>query len=360
MARCIVCGCELNDSNSTEEHILLNAIGGHLKSKELLCKQHNSVFGKECDAELANQLQVLSSNFQVQRQRGKNPAIEGTTASGERYRIEDGINPVKVKPTVEIDDIEGGKSIHIEARNEKELRQILKGIKAKYPKLNIDIEDVVAKGTRVSKRLDEHVNFHLTIGGELAFRSIAKTAVEYYVLKTGDVDTVSHLIPYLKGDEEKNVVRIFMTQEPVCRLEPGEVCHLIHLESNIKDRLLYAYVEFYSVFSFLVLLSNCYNGSEVNETYCFELNQVKELKKDIKLGLTKIDINMTHKPDTLDWAVVEMRSNRFLKICQIRQIFAETCDKLKNNLCSSCGLTEEEVNKIAEGVGWMMIRAYDN
>lgn len=211
----------------------------------------------------------------------------------------------------------------------------------------------------MSKRLDEHVNFHLTIGGELAFRSIAKTAVEYYVLKTGDVDTVNHLIPYLKGDEEKNVVRIFMTQEPVCRLEPGEICHLIHLESNIKDRLLYAYVEFYSVFSFLVLLSNCYNCSEVNETYCFELNQVKELKKDIKLGLTKIDINMTHKPDTLDWAVVEMRSNRFLKICQIRQIFAETCDKLKNNLCSSCGLTEEEVNKIAEGVGWMMIRAYN-
>lgn len=98
MARCIVCGCELNDSNSTEEHILLNAIGGHLKSKELLCKQHNSVFGEECDAELANQLQVLSSNFQVQRQRGKNPAIEGTTSSGERYRIENGITPVKVKP----------------------------------------------------------------------------------------------------------------------------------------------------------------------------------------------------------------------------------------------------------------------
>ena len=179
MARCIVCGCELNDSNSTEEHILLNAIGGHLKSKELLCKQHNSVFGEECDAELANQLQVLSSNFQVQRQRGKNPAIEGTTSSGERYRIENGITPVKVKPTVEIDDIEGGKSIHIEARNEKELRQILKGIKVKYPNLNINIDDVVARGTHVVKRLDEHVNFHLAVGGRLAFRSIAKTAVEY-------------------------------------------------------------------------------------------------------------------------------------------------------------------------------------
>lgn len=215
-----------------QEHILLNAIGGHLKSKELLCKQYNSVFGEKCDAELANQLQVLSSNFQVQRQRGKNPAIEGTTASGEIYRIEDGINPVKVKPTIEIGDIEGGKSIHIEARNEKELRQILKGIKAKYPKLNIDIEDVVAKGTHVSKRLNEHVNFQLTIGGELAFRSIAKTAVEYYVMKTGDVDTVRPLIPYLKGEETRDVVRVYMTQDPLYELNQGEVCHVIHIESN--------------------------------------------------------------------------------------------------------------------------------
>ena len=356
MARCIVCGCELDETNCSDEHIILNAIGGHLKSKGLLCKQHNSVFGEDCDAELANQLQVLSSNFQVQRQRGKNPAIEGTTSSGERYKIVDGITPVKVKPTVEIGDMEGGKSIHIEARNESELRQILKGIKAKNPNLNIDIEEVVAHGKHVSKPLDEYVTFNRSIGGDLAFRSIAKTAVEYYVLKTGDIDTIRYLIPYLKGEEAKAVVRVFMTPDSVYLLNKGEVCHVIHLESNVNEHLLYAYVEFYSVFSFLVLLSDNYDGSEIKDTYCFELNQVKEIKKDIKLGLTKQDLDMSHKPGEQDWAFTEKRSSRFLQVCQIRQMFAESNEILKRDLHSATELTEEDVNRIADDVGKMMVR----
>lgn len=357
MARCIVCGCELNETNCTEEHIILNALGGHLKSKELLCKQHNSAFGDDCDAELANQLQVLSSNFQVHRQRGKNPDIEGTTISGEKYKIVDGITPVKVKPMVEISDLEGGgKNIHVEARDEKELRQILKGLKAKYPNLNIDIEDVVAHGEHTSKQLDEYVTFNLSIGGELAFRSVAKTAVEYYVLKTSDIDTINHLVPYLKGDENKEVTRLYMSMEPVYEQKRGDVCHVIHLESNLNEHLLYAYVEFYSVFSFLVLLSDKYNGAEINYTYCFELNEVKEIERDIKLDLTKQELNITHKPDKQDWAVAEKRSLRFLKICRIRQLFAESKELLKRNLQLVKGLTEDDVNRIAEDVGKKMVR----
>ena len=81
--------------------------------------------------------------------------------------------------------------------------------------------------------------------------------------------------------------------------------------------MLNAFVEFYSVFSFLVLLSDNYEGVEINETYCFELNRVREIKKDISLGLTNQDVDITHKPDAQDWAVTEKRSNRFLQISQL-------------------------------------------
>lgn len=357
MAKCIVCGCELGEGNSCEEHILLNAIGGHLKSKELLCKEHNSVFGDECDAELAKQLQVLSSHFQVHRQRGKNPEIEGTTSSGKSYKIIDGRTPVLTKPTVEVGEVvDGVRTVHIEARTEKELWQILQGIKKKYPGLQIDIEEVVANGEHVAKRLDESVNFNLTVGGSLAFRSIVKTAVEYYVIKTGDVETVNPLIPYLKGEEEKNIVRIYTTQQPVYELEPGDVCHVIHLESNVNERLLYAYVEFYSVFSFVVLLSDNYIGAEVNDTYCFELNTVGEKAKSINLGLTEESLDINHIPGPDDWAITQQRCSRFLNICESRQMYFESCDILKQRLKGISGLSEEDVNRIAEDVGKMMVR----
>lgn len=38
MSKCYMCGVELNDCNRAEEHIILNAIGGVLTSKNLICK----------------------------------------------------------------------------------------------------------------------------------------------------------------------------------------------------------------------------------------------------------------------------------------------------------------------------------
>ena len=52
MSRCYLCGTLLNESNRSVEHIIPNAIGGHLKSKNLLCKDCNSNTGQKIDAEI--------------------------------------------------------------------------------------------------------------------------------------------------------------------------------------------------------------------------------------------------------------------------------------------------------------------
>ena len=49
MSRCYLCGTLLNESNRSVEHIIPNAIGGHLKSKNLLCKDCNSNTGQKID-----------------------------------------------------------------------------------------------------------------------------------------------------------------------------------------------------------------------------------------------------------------------------------------------------------------------
>ena len=41
MAKCFICGCEL-DENTKPEHIIPNGIGGTLKSKAILCNEHNN------------------------------------------------------------------------------------------------------------------------------------------------------------------------------------------------------------------------------------------------------------------------------------------------------------------------------
>jgi hypothetical protein len=39
--KCYTCGVEITDENRSEEHVINNALGGHLTSDDLLCKPCN-------------------------------------------------------------------------------------------------------------------------------------------------------------------------------------------------------------------------------------------------------------------------------------------------------------------------------
>lgn len=73
--KCYVCDKEITSENETEEHILLNAIGGKLKSKKLICKGCNSDLGNKIDNSLARQLNPIANLLDIKRDRG-NPQNE--------------------------------------------------------------------------------------------------------------------------------------------------------------------------------------------------------------------------------------------------------------------------------------------
>lgn len=77
MNTCYMCPVELTEENSSKEHIILNAMGGRLKPKDLLCKTCNSKIGHDADSELAKQFEFLSAYLQVKRDSGSIPIIRG-------------------------------------------------------------------------------------------------------------------------------------------------------------------------------------------------------------------------------------------------------------------------------------------
>ena len=98
---CYICDTEITPQNESEEHIIINAAGGKLKSKVLLCKKCNSEIGHEIDSELAKQLNIVANTLMIKRDSGKPQAIIGDKiSSGEKYSIETGGKPSYTKPTV--------------------------------------------------------------------------------------------------------------------------------------------------------------------------------------------------------------------------------------------------------------------
>lgn len=276
--KCYVCDTELNTKNESNEHIIINAAGGRLKSKKLLCKGCNSKFGDTIDNELAEQLKILSNIFNIRRQRGSNQPISGKTPSGQKYDVAPGGKPYLSNPKFSQKEQDGKKTITIEARNEKELKKMLSNLSKKNP--DLDPDDAIKKAKKESKYLSEPIKISINIGGKGVLRAVCKCAVNYFIYCGGKSNQIKHLLPYINGTEESNIVN-FHYAENLYTINPDECFHLLHIKGNSSDKLLYAFIEFFNAYKYIVLLNDNYIGPDLNRTYCFDIIKSGSITKTI-------------------------------------------------------------------------------
>lgn len=346
----------LNSTNSSKEHILLNAIGGRLKSKHLLCKSCNSEFGNDSDSYLENQLQFLSSSFQVKRDRGKNQPIKGgKTADGVEYHLIDGSKPVPAKPDVSLKSENGKIEVSVSARNEEELFGILQNIKRKYP--GLDIEDAKQKIVHREEYLNTPVSYNISIGGAKAFKSIVKSAVNFYIYSTESKEAVEHLFTYLKGTQDLSVVRHFYPSKSIYRKTPGEVIHLIHIRGDKHKKTLYCYVEFFSSYGFLVLLSDNYSGQNLSTTYCYDIRKNEEVKKVVNLKFKSDGVTVSEKLAKNDYKAITSNLQRVFKILnkeqtdkEISRIVEKAVSKVFDKYSHEPKITKQMISEFSEEI----------
>ncbi len=176
MSKCYRCDVDITPENKTVEHIIINACGGRLKSKDLLCKNCNSIFGNTIDKALAEQTNVFSNLLAIERERGEPQFIKAKLGiTGEEYNLLYDGNAKLSKPVV-IKTVERDQAnVSIRARDVKELKQIIEGFKRKNPK--IDVGEVLKNAVITKKYFDEPLDIKGEIGGEEIFRSITKSAL---------------------------------------------------------------------------------------------------------------------------------------------------------------------------------------
>jgi hypothetical protein len=354
--KCYVCDKEITPELETEEHILLNAAGGRLKSKDLICKDCNSEFGEKIDSELAKQLNNLSNMLMVKRHRGEPQPIIGDNAkTGEKYKLEVGGTPRMTKPIVD-KKVDGDKThISVTARSESELRSILKGIAKKNPKF--DIEEAMKSAQWKTEYLDDPLHFQNVIGGKDVFRAICKCATNFYVFKQKESSQIKHLLPYIKGEEEKDIVWMHY-QENIYELETNESSHLIHLVGNSEDKTLYCYVDYFNTYKYLVLLNDNYDGNNIKETYCFDLINICEQEKVVNIDYnreTLLDF-FTNK-DSKPFDKVKSAFDHSIALGLKRQDDFQRSELLERAIQSSLGkypdgvpITEQMINETVEEI----------
>ncbi|PKV49215.1 HNH endonuclease [Aquimarina sp. MAR_2010_214] len=309
--RCYNCTEEINRENQSLEHIIPNACGGRLTSRDLLCKECNSYFGEKWDAALAKTTNAFANLLMITRDRGEPQSEKGVgLRTQEEFKLPPGKPPVLSKPTI-IEDLKNGE-IEIHANSEKELRKVLEGYKRTYPE--IDVEKALASTEHKREYFDQAVNLKVHIGGPEVLKAIVKIAVNFFIHKGGGRDDIKHLLPYLKGTKELNIVWLYHPEERVYAAGIKEVPHVIKIIGDPKEGVLYAYVELFDTHSFIVLLNENYKDAPVDLDYVFDVVSQTSKENVTKLTLVKNDIIEILKQKPFNINKVRSRIDRVRKI----------------------------------------------
>jgi HNH endonuclease len=193
---CIFCDKRIG-ANTKPEHILLSALGGRKKTRDVECSSCNEAFGNNIDKVVADQVAILRNMLHLESGRGNLPRrLRKVDASGDTVDIEgDGtIKPV-VKPITFTSLGEGKFGINVTAGSFEEIAKYIPHIATK---LKGSEEQVLQRLTTadakiVSKRRGP-IRHDFTFGGPLAIRSFVKSALVLWstLVGTDEVKSVTY------------------------------------------------------------------------------------------------------------------------------------------------------------------------
>lgn len=291
MSECYVCGQTIDQANQTEEHLFINAIGGHITSKDLICKKCNRDFGEDIDTALANQFNKIATLLNIKRDRGTpQPFKAFDTENNTGYIIKPDGKILLQKPDIK----QNGNHYTIKVNDEKQAHQVVHGFKRKYPELD---ENKILQDCHTKKEyIDNLLAIDFTLGGDETFRSLCKAAINFYLYQGGNRENICHLIPYIKGEmKTHDIVFPFYLNKPPIPTKDEEILHSIVIQGNPVEKLLFAYIELFDFYKVIVILNDNYEDKSIEYNYFFDILSRKKVSCECKFRIKRSDIQSTLK-----------------------------------------------------------------
>ena len=134
-ALCILCKEHIPEKTKPE-HVLLNALGGRLTARKVICPDCNNEMGGGPDSDLANSTIFIRNICGLRAGDGDDPPqIRSLESDGERFDLKPGMKPqVRPRNPMEVKVSEDRIHIHIEAYSNAEEAKLVNGAAKKIAK----------------------------------------------------------------------------------------------------------------------------------------------------------------------------------------------------------------------------------
>ncbi|MDE5572106.1 MAG: hypothetical protein K2I86_08690 [Prevotella sp.] len=147
-------------------------------------------------------------------------------------------------------------------------------------------EEVLKNFHTEKEYLDDTLQINIQWGGREAFRSIVKTALDYYLYKGHDRIHILHLINYLLGKDDLDIVKMYYPDTCPYQVSDNQVLNLIHIVGDKEESTLFAYVIYLGCFPSVILLSDHYAGNSFVDTYAHDVMSHQEVSISVNLEMT--------------------------------------------------------------------------
>ena len=259
MAICYKCKGEITTTNKSIEHIIPNALGGRLKSANLLCRPCNEKLGSSVDIALSQKI-PFALLLNVKRDNGDNYKILGRDEHNKEFYIQRNPNTgaleAEQKPEKPQErTLENGKKAK-KFIGIKTITQYLESLKKKKPFL--DIEEELAKVNWEQERGERNFTFYEEqLKGDLANRALSKIGLEYFLHKGGGALFVEDLIQIVFGNTQivNGEIGAYYFQhrkDSIISLGANEVSHTLYLKGNHESKTLFCYIDLFSIYKYVI------------------------------------------------------------------------------------------------------------
>jgi hypothetical protein len=101
-------------------------------------------------------------------------------------------------------------------------------------------------------------------------------------------------LTYIQNNENNNIVFRYY-KDNIYNINNNECFHTLYIDGNNKENILYAYIDYFNVVKYIVILSKEYKGDDITYKYQYDLINNIEIDKGINLDCLRNDIiNLKH------------------------------------------------------------------
>lgn len=340
---CALCDCILSKENDSEEHIILQAIGGRKKVLGVLCKPCNDKSGHNWDAPLTKILAPLCLMLNIKRERGTTPDQVFETIKGEAIRIRSDGTITIDKAGAKVIDKDGQKYLNVQARTTKEAKKLLKGKKRKYP--DLDIEQIMTNVEYQQTYLDDPIKISFEFGGPQAGRSLVKSALVLAATNGIEAKLCDTALNYLKCEDATPCFGFYYEKDLILNRPAQNIFHCIAVSGNAESGLLLAYIEYFCAQRVVICLSDSYAGANVHDCYAIDPMTGKELNIKFHIPFTSEDITAIYEYKMIPEGAMQEAMRLPIKLAA-KLDFDRSRDRVINDVVDyafkNCGAVEGE------------------